>query len=301
MPSFPIIALAAKAPRLRSRLTSTLGFTAPRYAVSTYDFMPTSVHIVQGGVANGDSKWLLRASGTQRKSGPWIVPKSANPGDLVIVYIGGYGFFATGIVASNPSLRADVERRYGSAIKGIELIRPPISLAAIHKHLPELKWAKYPRSITTLEPSTATRLLRLVDRRRATNAPDLNEASLREASICELRAAALAKSRPKIAPAMRARLERARATAIRLYALARAEGVCEACQAKAPFLTPDRTPYLEVHHIDRVADGGPDHPSGVISLCPNCHTRAHRAADSQKFNETLRRRVRTLEERFGEA
>jgi hypothetical protein len=61
--------------------------------------------------------------------------------------------------------------------------------------------------------------------------------------------------------------------------LARAQGHCERCGKPAPFLRrTDGSPYLEVHHCRRLADGGPDLPSNALALCPNCHRRAHHGA-----------------------
>ncbi|WP_291982233.1 HNH endonuclease signature motif containing protein [Candidatus Accumulibacter sp. ACC005] len=77
-----------------------------------------------------------------------------------------------------------------------------------------------------------------------------------------------------------------RAVAIRRYALERAQGTCEACKADAPFKA-KAGPFLEVHHVVRLSDGGPDHPAHVIALCPNCHRRAHYSVDAGSFNEGL--------------
>ena len=33
--------------------------------------------------------------------------------------------------------------------------------------------------------------------------------------------------------------------------------------------------YLESHHIIPLSEGGVDHPSNVIALCPNHHREAH--------------------------
>lgn len=58
--------------------------------------------------------------------------------------------------------------------------------------------------------------------------------------------------------------------------LARANGLCEFCNAPAPFRRKkDNTPYLEVHHKVRLADGGEDTVSNAVALCPNCHREAH--------------------------
>ena len=45
----------------------------------------------------------------------------------------------------------------------------------------------------------------------------------------------------------------------------------------------DGSPYLEPHHITRLADNGPDHPAKVIALCPNCHRKAHSSQDKLVF------------------
>ncbi|PSU90435.1 hypothetical protein C0W35_16255 [Photobacterium kishitanii] len=59
-------------------------------------------------------------------------------------------------------------------------------------------------------------------------------------------------------------------------ALIRANGICEQCKLSAPFnRKKDNTPYLEVHHKIRLADGGEDTLSNVIALCPNCHRQMH--------------------------
>lgn len=58
--------------------------------------------------------------------------------------------------------------------------------------------------------------------------------------------------------------------------LIRAEGNCENCKNAAPFLREkDNSPYLEVHHIIRLADGGDDTVENAEALCPNCHREKH--------------------------
>ena len=62
---------------------------------------------------------------------------------------------------------------------------------------------------------------------------------------------------------------------IKLYALERAKGKCQLCEKPAPFLKKDGNPYLEVHHIDYLADNGSDTIDNVAALCPNCHRKMH--------------------------
>ncbi len=89
-----------------------------------------------------------------------MVPKSAAPGDEIIIYIPGFGFFATAQAKSQPEPRTDWKNKYGADLDSISLIEPPVPLAAIRRHIPDLEWAKYPRSITTPSPEIADRIRR---------------------------------------------------------------------------------------------------------------------------------------------
>jgi 5-methylcytosine-specific restriction protein A len=56
----------------------------------------------------------------------------------------------------------------------------------------------------------------------------------------------------------------------------RANGKCEGCKEDAPFLRRnDGKPYLEVHHVKQLADGGEDTVENAVALCPNCHREKH--------------------------
>jgi 5-methylcytosine-specific restriction protein A len=62
--------------------------------------------------------------------------------------------------------------------------------------------------------------------------------------------------------------------------LIRANGVCERCRKRAPFLRKkDGEPYLECHHIQLLADGGEDTVENAIAVCPNCHRHLHYGKD----------------------
>jgi 5-methylcytosine-specific restriction protein A len=87
-----------------------------------------------------------------------------------------------------------------------------------------------------------------------------------------------------------------RSEAVKVYVLRRAAGVCEACREPAPFTTVKGQPYLEPHHIRRLADGGPDHPRWVAAICPNCHRRIHHGQDGQEVNDALAHRIGELEQ-----
>jgi len=82
-----------------------------------------------------------------------------------------------------------------------------------------------------------------------------------------------------------------RSSLIKSYALARAKGVCEYCNKNAPFISAANVPFLEVHHILKLADDGPDTCENVAALCPNCHREAHFGLLIDEIKETLIRKI----------
>jgi len=78
------------------------------------------------------------------------------------------------------------------------------------------------------------------------------------------------------------------------YVLAIAGDVCECCGLKAPFKRSDGSPYLEVHHVRTLADGGSDHISNAVAICPNCHRSLHFAVDREQQRANLYQKVRRL-------
>ncbi len=106
-------------------------------------------------------------------------------------------------------------------------------------------------------------------------------------ALAELRSEALAQAQPSAPVAEKLRSVRRRSRAVRDYVLLRANGVCEACGHPAPFERRDGTPYLEPHHIHRLADEGPDDPRYVAGICPTCHRRVHEGRDGYSLNLRL--------------
>lgn len=253
------------------------------------------LHIVQGGVTNGDKAWLERAAHKNLAARDWIAPKSAQIDDEVVIFIRGFGFFATAQINSRPKPRTGWRNRYGAGIHGIKLIEPSISLGSILRYLPKLSWAKYPRSITTPPESVAIQIRALIAERRRTGLPGLDEDSLASANADELRKVAILASRKHVAGTKRSTWYRAGSLAIKRYVLCRAKGICEGCRKSAPFRRADGSPYLEPHHTRRMADDGPDHPKNVVALCANCHRRAHYSVDAGTFNASLIKRAAKLE------
>ncbi len=55
----------------------------------------------------------------------------------------------------------------------------------------------------------------------------------------------------------------------------KANGICQLCNSPAPFKNKDDEPYLEMHHITPLSEGGDDTVSNAVALCPNCHRKMH--------------------------
>lgn len=66
---------------------------------------------------------------------------------------------------------------------------------------------------------------------------------------------------------------------VKAWVLKLANGICESCDSPAPFFKQDGMPYLEVHHVLPLSEGGSDRVSNAIAVCPNCHMRFHYASD----------------------
>jgi 5-methylcytosine-specific restriction endonuclease McrA len=73
-----------------------------------------------------------------------------------------------------------------------------------------------------------------------------------------------------------------------------ANGICECCEKPAPFVDAAGKPYLEVHHVLGLADGGPDTIDNAVAICPNCHRLLHFAHDRNAHVHSLRRRISRL-------
>ena len=114
-----------------------------------------------------------------------------------------------------------------------------------------------------------------------------NVKDLKNRSVNELRNATLNTESQRSNSKEKREMAFYRSEAIKLYVFARSKGQCEGCGSDAPFRS-KTGPFLECHHVHRLADGGPDHPENVVALCPNCHRRAHYALDAKKYNDELK-------------
>ena len=130
------------------------------------------------------------------------------------------------------------------------------------------------------------------------NHTDEEPSSVKEPSIEDLRYEAYAASKNEEAKTKQSTTKKSwyiRSKKVKDYVLARASGVCEACDQPAPFLKKNGEPYLEPHHTKRLADDGPDHPAWVGAICPTCHRRIHSGEDGKEWNKRLQERLEKIE------
>ena len=66
-----------------------------------------------------------------------------------------------------------------------------------------------------------------------------------------------------------------RSPTIAAYVKKRANGYCQLCGTKAPFIDQNGDPYLECHHIEWLSKGGMNSADNCVALCPNCHRKMH--------------------------
>ena len=60
------------------------------------------------------------------------------------------------------------------------------------------------------------------------------------------------------------------------YVLRQSKGKCSDCKDEGPFISrATGLPYLEVHHIQMLKEGGADTVGNSVALCPNCHRKRH--------------------------
>lgn len=117
----------------------------------------------------------------------------------------------------------------------------------------------------------------------------------RNFSVDELRNRA-SRAPQKPAKKLTNRMEYERDAAVIAYVRKRASGACEMPRCSIPlFRKPDGTLYLEVHHVEPLAEGGEDAPWNTAALCPLCHRAQHHAENKSELRSVLASAVSSKE------
>lgn len=80
------------------------------------------------------------------------------------------------------------------------------------------------------------------------------------------------------------------------HAEKRANGICELSNQPAPFAREDGSPFLEVHHIIPLSEGGEDVTNNVAALSPNCHREAHYGNRKKEIRKFLLEKIARIED-----
>lgn len=81
---------------------------------------------------------------------------------------------------------------------------------------------------------------------------------------------------------------------VKAWVLKQSNGVCEACDLPAPFIKSNGEPYLEVHHVLPLAEGGSDTVNNTVSVCPNCHRMLHYSHDKITLRKVVVAKITRL-------
>lgn len=215
--------------------------------------------------------------------------RAMDEGDRVLAYVSGYGYVGVGRVLGDSTYR-------------LHASVPPGSVST-HQHERRVRWeyvicdvrgaineqdANLHHPMKTRLPVAnafeADHLMALLKKRGRRHEIDFAslqvdfEQEVREASSDSRTAR---RARLKISPKLPEKVTVFAEAYIRnpdvvAEVLDLAQGKCQGCGASAPFARrSDGSPYLEVHHRVRLADGGEDTVENAIALCPNCHREMH--------------------------
>jgi len=85
-----------------------------------------------------------------------------------------------------------------------------------------------------------------------------------------------------------------RDSSVKAWVLKQANGVCECCKHPASFNGSDGLPYLEVHHVRKLAEKGADTTENTVAVCPNCHRELHYGERAKDLVEKLYENISRL-------
>jgi len=81
---------------------------------------------------------------------------------------------------------------------------------------------------------------------------------------------------------------------IKTYLIATHGCSCEVCGWKSDIIDEHGNPYIEMHHLKMLSEGGTDTLSNAILVCPNCHRRLHYSGTRNELLENLYTKISRL-------
>lgn len=187
---------------------------------------------------------------------------------------------------------AELHRRFGRTEKSYEFRMQNISYVLAMMGREWLTGLKPAKNVGARVAAEIEKLINEVEGRMAPSVVSF-EISARDGLKQKVLAKPSGNQRPKSTIAAITQYQRD--SSVKAWVLKQANGVCECCRSAAPFSGADGLPYLEVHHVQQLADGGPDTISNAVALCPNCHREIHYGINAPQLVERLYANINRLD------
>lgn len=215
--------------------------------------------------------------------------RAMDEGDRVLAYASGYGYVGAGCVLGDSTYRLHANVPLGSVSthQHERGVRWEFVICDVRDAISEEEARLYHPMKTRLPVANAfeaDHLMALLKERGirqeidlATLQADFGEAVRRSSFDSRTARQARLKAAPKLPERITVSTDvYLRNPDVVAEVLDLAQGQCQECGKSAPFARKsDGSPYLEVHHRVRLADGGEDTIENAVALCPNCHRELH--------------------------
>jgi hypothetical protein len=191
----------------------------------------------------------------------WIVPKQALPGDKAILFFPHQGFFGEGKILSAPTQTFFHKKPAYSSVIGCLLPFPnTIPIKPLKEKFSEWAWIRFPRTYTTVHGTFAEEVLKFLTEFSSQIFSETK--SVLEGIEYETKV-----------------FRKTRSNRLRLEALIKAGGKCEACGFDYSVLLDGRgISVLQVHHRKQLSLSKTPRLTTVKDLavlCANCHCLIH--------------------------
>lgn len=246
------------------------------------------------------SKWdweefkdaVAKVQAGKRHKMPWScgLTKSIKKGDrflLVRLGVAPKGIVGCGVVTSAPytlphwnaALQADGKEALQTDLEFTSLsAHPIITIPELEGRYPDMVWTPQNSGISVGE-ETAAQILSILEGDFLEPVPDTTKFEQKVRRFRSAPPSTMPNGQTAPKKVARSAEQYERDPKVKAWVLQQANGRCELCGGDAPFVDDAGFPFLEVHHIIPLAEGGDDVVANAVALCPNCHRRCHHGVD----------------------
>jgi len=219
-------------------------------------------------IASNDDFQASLESAEQGSVISWLVPKSAEVGDMCALSHWSLGLFGFGYLLSNAEPDPHKSGKYRAQLTEIEILGEMLPHSVLAEQLPAWKWPTYPKSKTTVPDDIENQLLELIQDFVEPRAIEIEETVSEEG-------------------AARLRIHQTRERDSALAEGKRTSGLnsgrrltCEVCRFDCEAVYGQLgSRFCEVHHLRPIGQRNGNEPTRLEELavvCSNCHRMLHR-------------------------